>query len=89
MDDLIAAVVIIAVVIVGGTFAVSAVLGYSKRRTNSRPGHSDKAELANWKLAQEAVRILDHLMSDDMTRCVIPNATQKQIRSLSDRFYNS
>lgn len=43
----------------------------------------------NWIIAQRSVRILEKLIEDPMTNCVIPEKTRKDIQKIVAEFYDS
>lgn len=93
MDVLVGLAIILAALaaVVTGALVGANVRTRSKGRQAPAPGDSRRvsAEQARYyyKVAQDAVRVLDRLAEDDMTRVVIPEDTLARIDAISARFY--
>lgn len=98
MGEVIAAAMVLIFLGGGGALVAQAIASENRKKMLTHtpiqalaPGDSDGARVKAeqyFRMSQSAVRIMENLLADDMTRVVIPEPKQQQMQQIIDRFYD-
>ena len=88
MDEVIGLAVLVVVAALTGTWiALRAAESRRQPAAIGPPSGDTAAAREYYRVAQHAVRLMEALLRDDMTRVVIPEADRAEMQRLVDRFY--